>query len=77
MARMSTRFTSHWLTIILMLVLAGGIMGVFLPQPSTARASAAQPATDSGTHVPVLLLHGLEQYNSANCYTSISFTPPG
>src|SRR5262249_1096620 len=56
--------------LILVSVVAVGIVGMALPQQSTAHASSSRPAVESATHVPVLLLHGLEGYNAANCTTS-------
>jgi uncharacterized protein with LGFP repeats len=74
MSRIYARFRSHLLPGMLKLLLLGGMLGTFLPQQPAAQANAALPAAASATHVPVLLLHGMEGAGQANCYNS--FNPP-
>lgn len=68
------------------LLVAVGLAHVSLPQ-YTAQASPAQPSAKASpalstqpppdaTKVDVLLLHGLEGFSTANCYTSNYFNPP-
>lgn len=76
MSRIRIRFRSHLFSVTLVLLSVVGIVGMILPQQANAAASPALPLPPvppggaSATDVHVLLLHGLEGFNQANCEDS-------